>query len=164
MGTRQRLYDSYLSPFLELTEEKCEHQLLKMYRDHLRSMEIPPEHTDEGCFFKKVCNEESDWTSIRDVINEMIHTEKVSRGSILFQNKFWNWLSPYVETGSVVRYVTENGEGYGWRFTEDGVCPIKGEIRWEEESHGYGRDITHELPESYNLEYPYDHIPRLVKR
>jgi len=163
MGTRQRLYDHYLSPYLQLTEEKSEHELLEMYREHLLSKKTPSEHTQEGWIYKKVCNKESDWTSIRDVINEVIHTEKVSRGSILFQTKFWNWLLPYVEIGSVVRYMTENGEGYGWRFTEDGVCPIKGEIRWEDESHGYLRDITDELPGSYNREYPYDHIPRLVK-
>jgi len=163
MGINQRLYDSYLSPFLKLTEEKCEHELLEMYRDHLLSIETPSEHTQEGWIYKKVCDQNSGWTSIRDVINEVIHTRKVSRGSILFQNKFWNWLSPYVEMGSVVRYVTENGEGYGWRFTEDGVCPIVGEIQWVDESNGYGRDITHELPESYDRESPYDYIPRLVK-
>jgi len=162
MGTRQRLYDHYLSPYLQLTEEKSEHELLEMYRDHLRSM-TSYVRADQVWFFEKVLDENSGWTSILDVINEMIHTEKVTRGSILLQNRFWNWLSPYVETGSVVRYVTENGEGYGWRFTEDGVYPISGQLQWEDESHGYRRDITDKLPESYNLDYPYDDIPRLVR-
>jgi hypothetical protein len=167
MGTRQRLYDSHLSRYLELTEEKSEHELFEMYRDHLLSLEgkreLPPHSVDRWYFNKVVYRTTSGWTSIQDVIQEMTHEDKYDKHFIEHQHDFWVWLSPYVNSGSVIRYVTENGEGYGWWFTEGGVYPIRGELRWVDDSNGYGRDITYELPESYILEYPEDLIPRLVK-
>jgi hypothetical protein len=169
MGIRKRLFDSYLKVPVTLAQDYDKYILFQMLGDHLDSLDWSKRNWDpELSLLRKICygepmfvprsEHEVPWDSIYQVIEYFIRYEKHNPVHYSVEREFWLWMTPYIEEGSVVRYITENGEGYGFWFTENGMVPIRGELTWTgnpnpEDPWGYSRDITSKLPDRTNLDY-----------